>query len=112
MATSKRKMLILGSTAYETKIKELQGILESMGHDVRIPMFDTIEGATEMDTAVYNRDLIEWCDEVHLVWDGRSLGTMFNLGMSFALKKPLVINYLEPKNFITFIKRYSELYRL
>lgn len=107
-----RRMLILGSTAYEAKIRELQGILESKGYEVRIPMFDTIEGATEMDTAVYNRDLVKWCDEVHLVWDGRSLGTMFNLGMCFALEKPLVINYLEPKNFITFIRNYSSLFKL
>ena len=38
-----------------------------------------------------NRQAIEDADEVHIWWDGKSQGSLFDLGMAFALKKKIFL---------------------
>jgi len=36
-----------------------------------------------------NLKAMKECEEVHVFWDGGSLGTVFDMGMAFALGKPI-----------------------
>lgn len=101
------KIGIIGSTAYEWKMVEHKYQLSRKGHEVKIPALDHLEGS-ELDIISYNREMIEWAEEVHLIWDGRSIGTIFDLGMVFALQKRLIVIYINPKKFLNFIDQYAE----
>jgi hypothetical protein len=101
------KIAIIGSTAYEWRMAEHKTRLKGWGHEVRIPALDHLPG-NELDIISYNREMIEWADEVHLIWDGRSMGSIFDLGMVFALRKKLVIVYINPKKFLNFVEQYGE----
>lgn len=98
-----KKIFIIGSTAYEGKMKSYKAHLEFEGHKVRLCQFDC-EGLTEFEIMDRNRKNIRWADEVHIFWDGRSIGTIFDIGMAFALKKTLVLAYLNKKHFLNFLK--------
>jgi nucleoside 2-deoxyribosyltransferase len=74
------------------KIKSYIYGLEAHGTDVHYPARDTDQN----DPVGYriccdNRQAIEKCDEVHIFWDAQSKGSLFDLGMAFALKKKIVI---------------------
>lgn len=103
----RRKRVIIGSTQYRDKFDEVEKRLVAEGNFVRTPAFDDIDG-DEIEIAEYNRDLIEWADEVHLIWDNRSGGTIFDMGMVFMARKPLVIEYIEPKTFENLFKKYAQ----
>jgi len=38
-----------------------------------------------------NRTEMEKCDEVHVIWDGVSLGTLVDIGMALGMHKPIYI---------------------
>ncbi len=103
------KIAIIGSTAYEHKMAEHKFRLLGRGHEVRIAALDHLDG-TELGIFTYNREMIEWADEVHLIWDGRSIGSVFDLGITFALRKKLVIVYINPKKFLNFVEQYGEIF--
>jgi hypothetical protein len=46
---------------------------------------------TGMSICRANRAAIEDADAVHLIWDGKSTGCLFDLGMAFAMRKPLFV---------------------
>jgi hypothetical protein len=62
----------------------------------------------ELEVCSYNRSKIEWADQIHVFWDARSIGTIFDLGMSFAFRKPIQIIYLNKKTFTNFLEQYEE----
>jgi nucleoside 2-deoxyribosyltransferase len=101
------KIVIIGSTQYQDKFTILKQKLESEGHEVRIPAFDHHPEFDELQVCEYNRSLIEWSDEVRMIWDRRSTGTIFDFGMTFALRKPFKIEYLEPKTFENVMRKYE-----
>ncbi len=101
------KICIIGSTQYKQKFEELKKKLESEGHEVRTPALDDHPGLDELGVCLYNREMIEWAEEVHMIWDRRSTGTIFDFGMLFALRKPLVIEYLNPKTFEGLMSAYA-----
>jgi len=102
------KVTIIGSTQYKEKFAEVKERLEKEGHEVRIPAFDDHKDLDDLGVCKYNRDLIKWADEIHLIWDRRSTGTIFDFGMCFMAEKKLVIEYLEPKTFEGVMRKYSE----
>lgn len=101
------KIYILGSTAYQIQIHKYAGTLLSQGHEPIIPAFDS-ESKTVLQTLTRNRELMEMSDEVHLIYDGRSYGSIFDFGMCFAMRKPLKIIYISPKNIVGGMKEYAE----
>jgi nucleoside 2-deoxyribosyltransferase len=103
------KIAIIGTTAYQEKMKEHKEEMEKQGNTVKVPAFDNLSG-TEYQICDYNRRIIEWADEVHVLWDSRSIGTVFDLGMCFALQKKIVIVYLQSKTFRNFVEQYAEKY--
>jgi len=66
--------------------------LESKGIDVYYPARDT----NQVDDTGYrickdNLNAIREANEVHIFWDKDSSGSLFDLGMAFALNKPIFI---------------------
>ena len=63
--------------------------MESNGHQVHYPPRDVNQndptGGIQICKA--HRAAIEACDEVHILWDGNSKGSHFDLGMAWALRK-------------------------
>lgn len=101
------KIAIIGSTQYYGKMEEYAKKLRERGFEVRLPFFD-FHNLTEFEICEKNRENIEWADEVHIFWDRRSLGTIFDFGMAFALRKPIKIVYLEEKTFENLMRQYEE----
>jgi hypothetical protein len=101
------KIYILGSTAYQIQIHKHARTLLSQGHEPIIPAFDS-ESKTVLQTLTRNRELMKMSDEVHLIYDGRSHGSIFDFGMCFAMRKPLKIIYISPKNIVGRMREYAE----
>jgi len=103
-----KKVVIIGSTQYYDRIIKHKEKLESEGYDVLIPAFDDHPEFDELEVCEYNRGLIEKADEVHMIWDQRSMAAIFDFGMTFALRRKFKIIYLEPKTLIGVMKRYEK----
>lgn len=101
------KIFIIGSTQYKQKMIDLSDKLVSEGHEAKTPAFDDHPEFDELEMCEYNRAMIVWADEIRMIWDRRSLGTIFDFGMVFALNKPFKIEYLEPKTFENVMKLYQ-----
>lgn len=66
--------------------------LEAEGHTVHWPHRDTDQNDdTGLRICADNRAAIEAADVVCVVWDGRSQGCLFDLGMAFALGKQIKV---------------------
>lgn len=102
------KVLIIGSTQYRERIEAHAKVLRVQGIDVAIPAFDDHPEFDEFDICKYNRGLVEVADEIHVIWDQRSLFTIFDLGMAFALRKKLRVIFLEPKTFAGVMRKWEE----
>ena len=101
-------VVMIGSTQYRDKMLAHQQELENEGYKVSMPSFDDASGMDELDICKRNRMLIEESDEVHLFWDGRSVGTVLDFGMAFALRKVVKIIYLEPKTIAGVMRKYED----
>ena len=101
------KITIIGSTGLTPQMYEHKAEMEKRGHQVQMPTFDN-QADTELGLMGENKIKIQWADQVHLLWDGRSPGTIIDIGMIFALAKPLKIIYLETKSIAGIVKQYAE----
>ena len=80
---------VRGHAASETEA--IVWSLESEGWDVHWPPRDTDQAdATGLRICSDNRSAIEAADAVHVIWDGKSQGCLFDLGMAFALRKIVI----------------------
>ena len=104
------KIFVIGSTQYVSRMLDYKNQMEDEGHEVRLPCLDDNPGMNELDILSFNRKNIEWADEVHMIWDRRSTGTVFDFGMVFALRKPFRIAYLEQKTFENAMRQYESLF--
>ena len=100
------KIMIIGSTQYLDKILKHKAEQEQLGHEVSIPAFDD-SNMDELELCEHNRDLIKQADRVDIIWDGRSPGTIFDFGQTFALEKFIWVVYLEPKTFCGVMEKYE-----
>ena len=108
MSQEYKKIAIIGSSQYREKIAKHKEELEGKGHEVETPAFDDHPEFDELGVCKYNRSLIEWADEIHMIWDQRSIGVVFDFGMLFALRKKFKIIYLEPKTFTGVMEKYED----
>ena len=83
--------------------------LEKAGHSVYYPARDTQQFDIRK-ILCSNLDGLKWCDEVHCLWDGSSLGTIFDLGCAYALNKPVKIVYTKPKHWCRLIMEWEGQY--
>jgi hypothetical protein len=104
----KKIIVVVGSTQYKEKIDQHALELWKNGYDVRIPAFDDHKELDELEVCEYNRTLIEKAEEVHIIWDQRSVGMIFDFGMAFALRKKIKIVYLEPKTLAGAMRKYEK----
>ena len=101
------KITIIGTTSYQKQMQEHKNKLENDGHEVKVPAFDNHPNLDDLGICEYNRKLIKWAEEIHLFWDQRSIGTVFDFGMVFMAEKPLVIIYMETKTFKGVMEKYE-----
>jgi nucleoside 2-deoxyribosyltransferase len=101
------RIAIIGTTAYQKKMHNHARNIRGGGDTVCFPAFDNHPELDDLGVCEHNRDLIEWADEIHLFWDQRSMGTVFDFGMCFALRKPVKIIYMETKTFRGVMEKYS-----
>lgn len=102
------KKLILGTTSYRDRMIELELSLLERGHDARMPYFDDDIPHDALELCERNRELIEWADEIHVFWDNRSVGFIFDMGMIFMARKPIVIEHIEHKTLEQVIRGYAK----
>lgn len=75
---------------YRQGIEAQVKFLESQGHVVHYPPRDTNQqDPTGFQICFDNRKAIETADVVYVIWDGKSQGVLFDLGIAFALRKPI-----------------------
>jgi nucleoside 2-deoxyribosyltransferase len=81
---------------YKTKLEEYVAELESLGYIVHLPHRDTNQNASGIDICSQNMNAIKISDEVHIFYSNESRGTHFDMGVAFALNKPIVVVENEP----------------
>lgn len=91
--------------------------LERTGWTVHWPPRDTPQNdITGLEICKTNRMAIEGADAVHVVWDGKSQGCLFDLGMAFMMRKPLHLIQIpdasEGKSFQNMMRAWSDENRL
>jgi nucleoside 2-deoxyribosyltransferase len=86
--------------------------LEARGHRVHLPPRDTNQNKPGITICRQNLENIRRADEVHIFYNGRSQGTHFDMGMAFALGKPIVVvkneAYVEGKSFPRMLDEWME----
>jgi hypothetical protein len=89
---------------------------EAEGHEIYYPARDTDQNDNIGFNICYNNaDAIRKADEIHIFYDSNSQGSLFDLGVAFALYKKLVIvnkNELTPtegKSFINMILQWEQI---
>lgn len=75
-------------------------MLEADGWTVHWPTRDTNQDdATGLQICRDNAAAIQAASVVHVIWDGKSQGCLFDLGIAFALNKPIVALSLPDASF-------------
>lgn len=87
--------------------------LEAEGWDIHFPPRDTEQECdTGYNICLQNKEAIINADRVFIVWDGKSQGGLFDLGMTFALNKNIEIidipELLEGKSFQNMITEWKK----
>jgi nucleoside 2-deoxyribosyltransferase len=79
------------SEEYRRKLEEYVTDLEEGGYHVHLPHRDTEQEARGFDICVQNKEAIVNADEIHIFYNSKSQGTHFDMGVAFALDKPIVV---------------------
>jgi hypothetical protein len=73
--------------------------LETEGWEVHWPPRDTEQNdETGWYICSENRDAIRRANVVFVIWDGKSQGCLFDMGMAFAMNKPIRILSMPPED--------------
>ena len=94
--SKKKKIYVVCSCRLMTDdIKDIQenvvSLLEEKGHEVYYPARDTDQKSTDIEINKRHRKVIKKCDEVHVVWNPKSMGSHFDIGLAYAFKKKIVL---------------------
>lgn len=83
---------------YREKIEAQVKSLESRGFEVYYPARDTMQDVAPYLICSQNRRAIEAADKVFVIWDGKSTGVLFDMGVAFALDKEIrtITGYMPP----------------
>ena len=79
------------SFEYVKKLEQYAESLENQGHNVHLPHRDTDQDETGINICRQNYQAIKNADEVHIFYNPESTGTHFDMGVTFALNKPIVV---------------------
>ena len=85
------------SSIEQQGINDYVASLESQGIKVHMPIRDTNQvDDIGNNICSQNREAIANADEVHIYWNPSSQGSLFDIGMAWALHKPIkVVNDIE-----------------
>jgi len=103
-----RKIFIIHSKGLTDKASKLADKLRSEGNEVYVPGIETPQDTDVLTISKKNREAMKKCDEVRIIWDGTSHGVIFDLGMAFAMEKPMKLEYIIPKSMGGLMKLLSE----
>lgn len=92
---------------YRKKLEKYTQLLENKGHKVYLPHRDTDQNKRGIDICSQNMEAIKKSDEVHIFYSSKSLGTHFDLGVTFALNKKIKI--IENEFFDPEIKSFAQM---
>ncbi len=83
----------------KTVIESYVGLLEERGNIVHWPQRDTNQNdSVGLNICTQNKNAIIDSDEIHVYWNGKSTGSLFDFGMAFSLNKKIrLINDIESK---------------
>lgn len=97
------------------KIENYVRILEFLGHEVYYPPRDTDQNdSVGFRICMSNKEGILWANEVHVAWDEKSEGFLFDGGMAFmAGKKVRIIEGIFPeatvgKSFASMVRYWAK----
>jgi len=100
-------VMFIGSTGLRSMMEEKKKEYEKKGIGVLMPCFDDYEGS-ELEICKKNIENIKKADYVEVFWDGRSVGTVFDLGACLALGKKIKIGFLSKKSLINLVKEMEK----
>jgi len=90
-----KKVYIAHSLVLSDKVEHYVKFIESIGYTTYFPQRDTNQKGSILDILTANLQGIIWCDEVHVIWNGKSYGTIFDLGNAYALKKRIKVIHVD-----------------
>jgi hypothetical protein len=103
-----KRYFIIHSKGLTKKARALAEQLRSEGNEVYIPGDQTRQDTDELTIATANRAAMIGADEVRVIWDGTSHGVIFDLGMAFAMQKPIKLEYVIPKSMKGLMEQLSQ----
>ena len=103
-----KKFFIIHSKGLTDKASKLADELRSEGNEVYVPGIETPQDSDVLTISKKNREAMRKSDEVRIIWDGTSHGVVFDLGMAFAMEKPMKLEYIIPKSMGGLMKLLSE----
>jgi nucleoside 2-deoxyribosyltransferase len=106
--SARKNFFIVHSKGLTDKACELAARLRAEGHEVYVPGIQTKQDTDELTICTANRAAMSRADEVRVIWDGTSHGVIFDLGMAFAMNKPIRLEYVIPKSMRGLLERLSE----
>ncbi len=105
------KIFIIGSSQYQKKMVDYAIKMESEGHEIILPALDDSLFKNTLEILQANKERMQNADEVHLFYDGKSHGAIFDFGMAFMAGKPLFIIYMNDKSIVDGMKEYAWLFK-
>jgi hypothetical protein len=105
--TNKKRFFIIHSKGLTDRACKLAEQLRSQGHEAYVPGMQTKQDTDELTICTANREAMSNADEVRVIWDGTSHGVIFDLGMAFAMQKPIKLEYVIPKSMKGLMERLS-----
>jgi nucleoside 2-deoxyribosyltransferase len=79
------------SDEYRKRLEGYAAELEAAGNEVHLPHRDVDQSGRGIDICRKHLKAMRGCDVVHLFYSAGSQGTHFDLGMAFALGKPVIV---------------------
>ena len=100
------------SDEYRKRLESYVELIEKEGHKVHLPHRDTKQDATGWEICRQNASAIFNADIVHVFYSAKSQGTHFDMGVAFALNKPVkVIEIDTPEEVVKAGKSYVNMLR-
>ena len=76
---------------FKNKIDSFIKYQESIGNTVHYPPRDTNQNDSNgLNICLQNLSAIKDADKIYIAWDGKSQGSLFDLGIAFALDKNII----------------------
>jgi len=99
------KVFVACSKGLQTKGLAYTMAMELNGTSVFFPLRDTKQIKTTANAVLHsNLKGIKDADEVHVIWDGSSYGTIFDIGMAYALGKTVKVVYVPNRTWYSHLR--------